>query len=1156
MHPRAGAARFIEITRPPRDPRPLCSLLSAAVRMNVVNPAHSILTDVACLWDSLPLAQTILAVVSNPDKYLARFMRPCCVYDAFQILSYLFDQRDYGSRARSIARDALYLHISVISGSSAVAELLMKNGADLESRINFGPLAHESGHNCLHIATNKQHIQIVRKLLEHGADIESLDPRGKTPLEIALRGKYDDVAALLISHGARVDLSIPPFADTPLHLACAWNLQATVKALLDTGHVVVNATNSLRRTALHFAAEAASAELVEMLVNHGAKAYFADQAGDTALHVFARKVANPARTIRKLLDAGEAFLSTAGLMGHTAFHLLCMYANDSDEVAEFFRKPGGYHSLKDNILNTPLLLLAKSGTDKPIIGAALVAAGADIMKRERGSLRTPLHWASAKGHVGLLEVLLRAGADAFARDASGRLPCELSSSFWKAATEKAFSAGDTELTMWLNTFLVRLSNVNRSTAFVWVQSDVHQPGMMRLARYFTSFLSTYHMPQFLDVLRSYADIYEAVNRKLDHILRLLLDAGVDANQCDNCGNLQGLPPLIYAIRVGSPASIRMLLDYGADVELRGPEGCTALMTAVRWRNMEAVDLMLGKKANVAAKESTARGYTAMHFACLTGMPEMVTKLKESGADIDALDELGNTPLHLAIQALPDMVKAFLDHGANPNAVGRNGLTPLHLAAGSLNTETFWTTIDALLEKGACRTATDDNGRTPLHILSQIQEDGATFLQVVSCGLWETNRPDNYGNTPLHYIASNPVDKPLAGKILILYGADFNAVNGLTKETPLQCAAARGHVKLSRVLLMQGANPAGIFSCKVDFPKFMEGLLAATPVPEQEAFILQTAKLAFEMGKWDACRYLLCHSEYKNALANALCTNSNTTLLSAIVTRAVELRDKPVLESLRDLEVDFGHSKAHLGASVLYHAISEGQLEIVNLLLSIGVGIEYVTKHGQTALLLALESGFEDIALALIAHKANPTAEDSVLGSTALHLACSRGFVRVARHLLDAGADPTVRNVRGETPLHVTTGFHPEMVEFLLASGASPTATDAYGDTPLHVLAGSRSWMGVRWKQHKLNCAMVDVRMHDTSARVDACASAALMVQAGAEVNFASLVSGMTALHWAAMNRDEEMVRVLLRAGANPRMRNYHGNLPSDFAALLAFKFAM
>ena len=75
------------------------------------------------------------------------------------------------------------------------------------------------------------------------------------------------------------------------------------------------------------------------------------------------------------------------------------------------------------------------------------------------------------------------------------------------------------------------------------------------------------------------------------------------------------------------------------------------------------------------------GNTALHEATLGGDEEVALLLIRSGADVNAINNEGLTPLWGAsAMGLPKVVSTLLEHGANPN-VRTEGMTPLHMATG-------------------------------------------------------------------------------------------------------------------------------------------------------------------------------------------------------------------------------------------------------------------------------------------------------------------------------------------------------------------------------------------------------------------------------------------------------------------------------------------
>src|SRR5499426_2794268 len=249
--------------------------------------------------------------------------------------------------------------------------------------------------------------------------------------------------------------------------------------------------------------------------------------------------------------------------------------------------------------------------------------------------------------------------------------------------------------------------------------------------------------------------------------------------------------------------LRAWIDQGAefrtDIVTEAPlkpvdPQVTALIAAVRAGQRGEIERQIAANPEVI-KGTDEGGSTALHHAAGYGPLDNLQLLIDKGADVNAKNRRGSTPLHWAIH---DEAKArlLLAKGANVNAKQAQGRTPLYLAAMLGNGVP---TLRLLLSKGADPNLVAVNGQTPLMMAARGAVEAMQLL--IEKGA-DVNAKDGAGETAL--MSACVGGDARAAQLLIERGADVK-VTSKRNETALGFAATSGAQASVEMLLAKGAD---------------------------------------------------------------------------------------------------------------------------------------------------------------------------------------------------------------------------------------------------------------------------------------------------------------------------------------------------------------
>ncbi|HUU18847.1 MAG TPA: ankyrin repeat domain-containing protein [Sedimentisphaerales bacterium] len=471
-------------------------------------------------------------------------------------------------------------------------------------------------------------------------------------------------------------------------------------------------------------------------------------------------------------------------------------------------------------------------------------------------------------------------------------------------------------------------------------------------------------------------------------------------------------------------------------------------------------------------------WTPLHFAAQAGQTDVVEYLIAQGADVHAEDIRGETPLQLAasqdhkdvaelliengadvsldiVTRLGDMarVKSLIEDGADVNAENISGETPLHTAAATGHSEM----AELLIAKGADVNAENRQGETPLKFAADKGHKEIVELLI-----------ENGADVSLHVVAR--LGDLARVKSLIENGADVNAEE--REETPLHAAAAKGHKEIAELLIAKGADVNAktwdypplswaVWNEDRDMIKLLVtkgtdvNFVAEDDWPFLHYVVLNNDRELVELLLAHGAKLNVKDKRGRTAFRIAV-SSGHRDLVEFLVSKGAAAPEFHLAAFLGDLDsvtslVEEGmyvDTKDELGWTPLYWAVSTAQEEVAEFLIGKGADVDVRTKSNSTSLHQAARSGAAKLVELFISKGVDSNARDED-DSTPLHWAAAGGHKNVVKFLIANGAEVKAKEKSGNTPLHeAAAAGHASIVEILLGKGADVNAKGRRGRTAL------------------------------------------------------------------------------------------------------------
>jgi serine/threonine-protein phosphatase 6 regulatory ankyrin repeat subunit B len=301
----------------------------------------------------------------------------------------------YGEVAKLLDKtDSCVLSIAASLGDREVVKRILEDKSEEERVIITNP-EKEGKRGPLHFAANCGSLEVVKLLVENGADISSSANDGFTPLHMAASDGYSDVVEFIVEeaikkgHDKSYILKVSDRSGwTVLHSAAKSGYTEIVRFLINkfskdkekSSRALINAADAKGTTLLHTAAFHGNLGTVEFLIEKKANVNAVDIYGATPL--FAAAMHSNFKVVEYLLETKETRVycdseKVLGMLDITSLHAAAAY--DNLDIAELLLKNGSRVNAGEKGSLTPLHVAAFFDSSKVIELLVDKSASTDVL---------------------------------------------------------------------------------------------------------------------------------------------------------------------------------------------------------------------------------------------------------------------------------------------------------------------------------------------------------------------------------------------------------------------------------------------------------------------------------------------------------------------------------------------------------------------------------------------------------------------------------------------------------------------------------------------------------------------------------------------------------------------------------------------------------